>query len=132
MYDKLLSEVDYRFSRSSGPGGQSVNKVSTQVELLFNVLESNILTEDQKNIIMTQLSNRITVLGVLVLRSDETRSQLKNRELVNFRFLHLIEDALVPVKKRKPTKPTRSSVQRRLTDKKKQSEKKKHRRVDED
>ena len=132
MYEELLSEVDYRFSRSSGPGGQSVNKVSTQVELLFNVLESNMLTEDQKNIIMTKLSNRITVLGVLVLRSDETRSQLKNRELVNLRFLHLIEDAFVPVKKRKSTKPTRSSVQRRLTDKKKQSDKKKYRRLDED
>ncbi len=132
MYQELLSEVDYRFSRSSGPGGQSVNKVSTQVELLFNVLDSKLLSDDQKSMILSRLSNRITTAGLLVLRSDETRSQLKNRELVTSRFLIIISEALVPKKKRKPTKPTASSNRRRLSDKKKQSDKKKNRRVDDD
>ena len=127
MFDQLLSEVDFRFSRSSGPGGQSVNKVSTQVELLFNIHRSFFLTDDQKDKINVKLKNRINSDGVLILKCNETRSQLKNKEIVISRFLELIKDALKPVKKRKPTVPSKSSIERRLNLKKIQSAKKKDR-----
>ena len=132
MIEELSSEVSFRFSRSGGPGGQSVNKVSTQVELLFNVDESNILSDNQKDTIKLKLVNRINSEGILLLKCDETRSQLKNKQIVINRFIHLVKEALKPVKKRRPTRPTRSSVRRRLDDKKKQSEKKKNRRTDDE
>ncbi|NQU33910.1 MAG: aminoacyl-tRNA hydrolase [Bacteroidetes bacterium] len=132
MVELLISEVTYRFSRSSGPGGQSVNKVSTQVELLFDVGGSNYLTDDQKTILSEKLTNRINSEGILIIKSDETRSQLKNREIVINRFLELVKEAFKPIKKRRATKPTRSSVEKRLTSKKIQSDKKRNRKVDED
>ncbi len=127
MIDELLSEVSYRFSRSSGPGGQSVNKVSTRVELIFDLDKSKILNEYQKERISNKLKTRKTSEGVILLACDETRSQLKNREIVIRRFLDLIEESLAPIKKRKPTKPTKASNERRLTNKKKISNKKKDR-----
>ncbi|MCF6170046.1 MAG: aminoacyl-tRNA hydrolase [Bacteroidales bacterium] len=124
MQESLKKEVSYRTSRSSGAGGQHVNKVSTKVELLFDVSGSAVLSEEQKAIVLDKLKNRISKESLLILQCDETRSQLKNKEIVFDRFLALIEDALKPVKPRKPTKPSRSSVERRLKDKKSQSEKK--------
>lgn len=127
MLDNLINEISYRFSRSSGPGGQSVNKLSTQVELLFNVEDSVELSEGQKLLIMEKLRNRITKEGILTLKCDETRSQLKNREIVTKRFRKLIEDAIKPEKTRKPTKRSKASVEKRLRNKKIQSDKKKNR-----
>ncbi len=132
MYEKLISEANFRFSRSGGPGGQSVNKVSTQVELLFDIAKSETLSEDQKTIIFHKLKNRITSEGVLTIKSNRTRSQLKNKEIAIERFIELIINALRPVKKRTPTKPTKSSVERRLVSKKVISDKKKNRKVKED
>lgn len=132
MFDNLRSEIKYKFSRSSGPGGQSVNKVSTQVELLFDVGNSNVLNEDQRLIILEKLKNRINNDGILSLKSDETRSQLKNKEIVISRFFKLIEDALKPVKKRKLTKRSRASVEKRLRNKKIKSDKKKDRKIKDD
>ncbi len=129
---RLKSEVKYKFSRSSGPGGQSVNKLSTQVELLFDVGNSNLLNEDQKLTILDKLKNRINNDGILSLKSDETRSQLKNKEIVISRFFKLIEDSLKPVKKRKPTKRSKASVEKRLRNKKIKSEKKKDRKIKDD
>lgn len=129
---KLKSELKFRTSRSSGPGGQSVNKVSTQVELLFDVDISGVLSEDQKITISEKLKNRITNNGVLTLKCDETRSQLKNKDIVLNRFLKLIEDALKPVKERKPTRRSKASVEKRLRSKKIQSDKKKYRRIKDD
>lgn len=126
---KLKAELKFRTSRSSGPGGQSVNKVNTKVELLFNVLDSAVLSLDQKNIISDKLSNRINTDGVFAISSDETRSQLKNKELVISRFIHLLNVALTPVKKRKATKRSKASVEKRLRNKKYQSDKKKNRKV---
>ncbi len=126
---KLKAELKFRTSRSSGPGGQSVNKVNTKVELLFNVLDSAVLSLDQKNIISDKLSNRINTDGIFAISSDETRSQLKNKELVISRFIHLLNVALTPVKKRKATKRSKASVEKRLRNKKYQSDKKKNRRV---
>jgi ribosome-associated protein len=120
----LSKEVKYRTSRSSGAGGQHVNKVSTKVELLFHVDNSEVLTEEQKAVIRKKLKNRISNDGWLALSCDETRSQAKNKEIVFDRFRVLINEALKPEKKRKPTKPTKSSVEKRLKEKKKISEKK--------
>ena len=132
MIDNLKSEIKYKFSRSSGPGGQSVNKLSTQVELLFDIGSSIVLNEDQKLTILEKLKSRITKDGILSLKSDETRSQLKNKEVVISRFFKLIEDALKPVKKRKPTKRRKASVEKRLRNKKIKSEKKKDRKIKDD
>jgi len=130
MFDQLLLEIDFRFSRSSGPGGQNVNKVSTQVELLFDIDNSAYLTDVQKDKIKLELKNRINNDGILLLKSNETRSQSKNKEIVEARFIMLIKEAIKPVKERKPTKPTRSSIKRRLSDKKILSDKKKNRKID--
>lgn len=120
----LKTELKFRTSRSSGPGGQSVNKVSTKVELLFDVWNSNVLLEEQKEIITSKLKNRINTDGIFYISSDETRSQLKNKELVIERFITLLEDALKPIKKRKPTKPSKASKEKRLKTKKIKSDKK--------
>ena len=126
-YEDFHKEVNYRTSRSGGAGGQNVNKVSTKVELLFNIEASVVLTDRKKAIILEKLSNRISQEGVLSLKCDETRSQLTNKEIVFQRFIHLIKTALTPVKKRRPTKPSKSSVRKRLDNKKKHSEKKSNR-----
>ena len=126
-YEDLNKEVTYRTSRSGGAGGQHVNKVSTKVELLFNVEASMVLTDRRKMLVLEKLSNRITAEGVLTLKCEETRSQLTNKEIVFTRFVNLIKTALTPVKKRRPTKPSKSSVRKRLDNKKKHSEKKSNR-----
>ena len=127
---KLKTELKFRTSRSSGPGGQSVNKVNTKVELLFDVYNSAILSFYQKEVILDKLNNRINVEGILLLSSEETRSQLKNKELVVSRFIHLLNEALAPIKKRQATKRSKASVEKRLRNKKYQSDKKKNRRVE--
>ena len=127
MLENLQKEITYRTSRSGGAGGQHVNKVSTKVELLFNVKNSMFLTERKKTIILEKLSNRISKDGILSLTCDETRSQLTNKEIAFDRFINLIKTALTPIKKRRPTKPSKSSVRKRLENKKKHSEKKSNR-----
>lgn len=127
MLENLHKEVTYRTSRSGGAGGQNLNKVSTKVELLFDVDSSMALTDRQKKIVIEKLANRISQDGVLSLKCDETRSQLTNKEIVLERFLNLIKTALAPVKKRRPTKPSKLSVRKRLNNKKKLSEKKANR-----
>lgn len=121
---KLKNELKFRASRSGGPGGQSVNKISTKVELMFDVFNSNLIDEEQKNTLSEKLKNRINTEGILTLSSDETRSQLRNKELVIERFFNILYDALKPEKKRKPTKKSKSSKEKRLTNKKLKSEKK--------
>ena len=102
MYEALINEVKYKTSRSSGAGGQHVNKVETKVELIFNVYQSQVLTDDEKNKIAYKLKKRISKDGVLQLECDESRSQIKNKEIVIERFLSLINDAL---KQKKPRDP---------------------------
>lgn len=128
----LTTEIKFRTSRSSGPGGQHVNKVESRVELMFDVENSEFLEKDQKAIIFEKLKNRISNDGLLRLQCDESRSQAKNREIVIKRFLVLIERALKPVKKRKPTRPTKSSIEKRLKIKKQVSEKKSSRKLKSD
>ncbi len=128
MLSDLDKEVKYRTSRSGGAGGQSVNKVATKVELLFEVEKSMILSDEQKTVVLAKLKNRISSEGLLILQCSETRSQLKNKGIVFNRFIELLKETLKPKKKRKPTKPSKSSVKRRLKSKKIQSDKKQQRR----
>jgi len=118
----LSSELSFQTSRSSGPGGQNVNKVNSRVELRFDLLHSNLLSENQKAVLSHKLAGRLTVEGVLLLTSQEDRSQLRNKELVTARFYALLEEALRPRKTRRPTRPTRTSVERRIKTKKHRSE----------
>lgn len=120
----FYSEFDFRTSRSSGKGGQNVNKVSSKVELIFNVLNSKLLTHEQKQVLCTKLSKKINAEGFLQIFSDTDRSQLRNKEIAIKKFYKLIEAALKPEKVRKKLKQSRASKQRRLTDKKRNSEKK--------
>ncbi len=123
----LSAEFVFQTSRSSGPGGQNVNKVNSRVELRFDVLKSCLLSEVQKAVLLTKLATRITSEGILILVSQEERSQLKNKELVVNRFYQLLRDALKPVRKRRKTRPTRASVEKRLQSKKQQAERKSNR-----
>jgi ribosome-associated protein len=122
------SEWEFRTSRSSRPGGQNVNKVSSKVELRFDIDHSSVITEDEKELIRNKLASKITIEGILIIVSQENRSQLKNKEAAIHRFFSLLASALQPVKKRRPTKRTRASVERRLERKKQQSAKKADRR----
>jgi len=114
-------EFVFQASRSSGPGGQNVNKVSSKVELRFNITVSAFLSEDEKVILCSKLVNKINKIGELVLIAQTDRSQLKNKEKVIEKFYLLLEKALTPQIKRFRTKPTRASVERRLESKRVQS-----------
>lgn len=123
----LESEFVFATSRSSGPGGQHVNKTDSKVELRFNVSDSVLLSDKEKVIIIEKLSARINSNGELLLVSQKERSQYRNKSDVIEKFYILIEKALTPVKKRKATKPTKASKRRRLEAKKKLSDKKSNR-----
>ena len=110
-------ETWFEFSHSSGPGGQNVNKVATAATLCFHPESSGVLTPVQKAVVGAKLANRINADGVLRVVSDEARTQSGNRSLAGKRFCLLLAEALKPVKKRRPTRPSRGSVERRLTDK---------------
>ena len=124
----LIQEIKLKAVRSSGPGGQHVNKVSTKVELTFDVENSNALSLTEKERIYNKLANRLTKDNVLILHSDESRSQHKNKEYITKRFLDLMEFALAVPKKRRKTKPSRPSIEKRLKTKKKDALKKAKRR----
>jgi ribosome-associated protein len=123
----LSSEFQFITSRSSGPGGQNVNKVNSKVELRFNIPQSVLLSEDQKGIILTKLSSKINSEGIFIVSSHVDRSQIVNKEDAIRKFYLLIRKSLKPVRKRKPTQPTKSSIERRLTEKKNKSEIKQNR-----
>lgn len=123
----ILKELEFSFSKSSGPGGQHVNKVNTKASLRFDVAGSLTLSGGQKALILKKLSNKFTKDGVLILNSQEARSQLANKVVVLEKLDKLLEQAFKIRVKRKPTKPTRASKERRLTNKKQQSEKKANR-----
>ena len=122
---KLLeNEVRYSTSRSSGPGGQNVNKVNTQVELRFSVNETAIFSEEEKSRILEKLKNRINSAGELILVSQQGRTQLENKELVTIKFFSVLESALRVRRARIKTTPSLASVKQRLESKKNISVKK--------
>jgi len=123
----LLKELEYKAVRSSGPGGQHVNKTASKVEVSFHINNSEALTEDEKEQLNLQLSNKISSEGLLKLTSSETRSQHKNKELVTQRLINLIETNRKKPKPRKKTKPSKSSIEKRLSKKKVQAIKKTNR-----
>lgn len=110
----LTSECQFSASRSGGAGGQNVNKVSTKVELRFNVTSSQLLSQSEKQTLIEKLSHRITLEGELIVVSQAERTQLRNKEACIKRFYTIIGQALKPRKARKPTRATRSSVEKRL------------------
>jgi len=123
----LISELNFRAVRSSGSGGQHVNKVSSKVELMFDLNSSQFLSEEQKTILIKSLTKKLTKSNTIILRCDETRSQHLNKELVIKRFVKLIKKGLKVRKKRVPTKTPKKAVQKRLDEKRKMSEKKESR-----
>ncbi|MGH3441326.1 MAG: alternative ribosome rescue aminoacyl-tRNA hydrolase ArfB [Nitriliruptorales bacterium] len=118
------SELEFRVSRSSGPGGQSVNTTDSRVELRWRVRDSPALTDEQRERLLDRLSSRLTTDGVLILTGSEHRSQHRNREAVLGRFVAIVGEALVPPKRRRPTRPTRAARKRRLEEKQQRGEKK--------
>jgi ribosome-associated protein len=125
--DKLISELQFKAVRSSGAGGQNVNKVSSKVVLSFDLKNANSLSMEEKIRLETSLSSRLTNDHILILNCDEDRSQLKNKEIVIKRFLAIIEQGLYIPKIRKATKIPKSVIRKRLKDKKNLSETKKNR-----
>ena len=125
--DALVKELTFKAVRSSGSGGQHVNKVATKVEILFNLNDSAVFDDDQKQKLKKKLKNKLTKDGLLLLQCGETRSQYKNKALVTERFLELLKTALTIAKKRVPTKVPGAAVKKRLMVKQVQSEKKANR-----
>ena len=116
--EQILNELQFKAIRSSGPGGQHANKVSSKVELSFQIAASDGFTERQKKRLLLKLGNKLSKEGVLILQCDESRSQHKNKDLVIKRFFKLLEKSLIVPKARKKSKPTRSSIEKRLKSKK--------------
>ncbi len=125
--EKLIQELQYKAVRSSGAGGQNVNKVSSKVVLSFDLNTSKALTDQEKEIILLKLSPRLTLENILILNCDEDRSQLKNKAIVTKRFLELLKNALIVPKLRKTTKIPKSVIRKRIKDKKNISEVKNNR-----
>jgi ribosome-associated protein len=124
----IQNEFTFKAVRSSGPGGQHVNRVSSKVVLSFNVVDSEGLREEEKELLLVKLASRLTQDNVLILSCDETRSQFKNKLKVIERCFQILKQGLYKEKKRKPTKPSKSSIRRVKENKKKRSDIKKSRR----
>jgi len=123
-FQLIKQELAFTTSRSSGPGGQNVNKVNSKVTLKWGVVHSEILTEEEKEVIIKKLHSRITAEGMLMITSQDNRSQLQNKEDAIEKLETLLIKAFEKKKKRKPTKPSKGAVQNRIEKKKKNSEKK--------
>lgn len=126
--DKIISELNFKAVRSSGSGGQNVNKVSSKVVLNFDLNASQALSEDEKLLLKENISARMTSENILILNCDEDRSQLKNKEIVTRRFLEIIKKGLYVPKVRKATKVPKAVIKKRIKDKKNLSDLKQSRR----
>lgn len=126
--DKVISELHYKAVRSSGAGGQNVNKVASKVVLTFDIEKSQGLSAEEKARIKIKLSPRLTSDFLLILNGEEDRSQLKNKTLVTKRFVEIIKTALIVPKSRKATKTPRAAIEKRIKTKRSNSETKQYRR----
>ena len=124
------SELEVRATRSSGAGGQHVNKTSSRIEITWNVRESKAISEEQREILLDRLDSRLSADGSIRVVASDTRSQLQNRERAEARLVELVRRALTPRKKRKPTRRPRSADEARLASKKLHSKKKLERKRD--
>lgn len=117
----LSKEFVFKVSRSGGAGGQNVNKVSTKVQIDFSIRDSTLLSKDEKELLLEKLEGKLTNEGVLQIVSQTERTQLGNKEVALKKIYHTINKCFVLKKKRKPTKPSKSSVEKRLQSKKRSS-----------
>ena len=122
--DIIYKEIKYKATKSSGPGGQHVNKTATKVEASFDLLNSKGLSHSEKERLLVKLSSKLNSENILILTSSQTRSQLKNKKIVTQKLLHLLEEHLKVAKTRKKTKPSKSSIEKRLQSKKRKAQKK--------
>ena len=122
--ENILKELKFKAIRSSGPGGQHANKVSSKIELTFDLENSNSLSDDEKSLLKSKISSKLTKENGLILFCDESRSQHRNKEIATKRFLKLLAGGLTRQKKRKPTKPSKSSIKKRMEVKQRTSLKK--------
>lgn len=125
--EKVISELSFKAVRSSGAGGQNVNKVSSKVVLSFDLNNSESLSKEEKLLLLENLKTKLTSEGILILNCDEDRSQLKNKEIVTKRFLKIIQNALIIPKERKLTKIPRLVIEKRIKEKRTNSEIKQNR-----
>ena len=123
-FDVIVSEATWKAVRSSGPGGQHVNKTASKVVVQFDVPNSSALNEEEKQLVLKKLSSRLTTEGVLILEGSSTRSQHKNKDLTLESLKEIIMESLKKPKPRKKTKPSKASKLKRLREKKIQAEKK--------
>jgi ribosome-associated protein len=121
------SELVVRASRASGAGGQHVNKTSSRIEIMWNVASSRVLSEVERERLLSRLASRLSEDGSIRVVASDTRSQLRNREAAEQRLGETVAKALVVQKKRKPTRQPRAANEARLTEKKKKSERKRER-----
>ena len=126
--EKIISELNFKAVRSSGSGGQNVNKVSSKVVLSFDLNASQALSDEEKLLLQESIASRLTSENILILNCDEDRSQLKNKEIVTKRFLEIIRKGLYVPKVRKATKVPKAVIKKRIKDKKTLSDLKQSRR----
>ena len=120
-------EIQWRFSRSSGPGGQNINKIESKVEIIFDIYKSKSLNSFQKNLLLKKLNNKI-INGCISIKVQEKRTQFKNRQLAIKKLISLMKEIITSKEKvRKVTRPTKSSQRRRVESKKKRGEIKRNR-----
>jgi ribosome-associated protein len=122
-----LAEISFRFTTSSGPGGQHANRSATRAVLMFDVAQSPTLTDEVRQRLLTKLATRLDKEGVLQIQVQDSRSQIQNRELAIARFQELLAETLKKRKKRRKTKPSRAAQEARLAEKKKHGKRKQDR-----
>ena len=125
--ENIIKELNFKAIRSSGAGGQHVNKTSSKIELTFDLENSLSLTDIEKELLKEKLSSKLSKENILIIFCEETRSQHRNKELAIKRFLELLKINLIRPKIRKATKPSKASIKKRIESKKRVSEKKKNR-----